>query len=335
MSDAVRRARLRGAREAERILGILEVRQRLVATNERVDVFGALAWLDVRVMFRPLHGLLGAYIRGDRPGVMINTQRPSSVQRFTAAHELGHAVLGHEPSLDSPGVMQSAAADQPRPKISGFASYLQEIEADAFAGGFLLPVWLITRHAHRHGWTRASLVDENIVYQLALRCGASFQATVWALDRHRFITTPDRLRMLAVKPKTIKARLGHNATVASGRADAWLLTPCDVGTDICIAVGDTVNVDVGDGSWQSDCFPKKPLVSLENSAMQFREGIFSFHASTSGIANLRFTSRQRIQDDEIIIRLNITVTEPESGLSRANRARLIRNASNGHGRHAG
>ena len=52
--EAVRRARLKGAKKAEQIHRMLEVRQRIVSTHLRVDVFDALAWLDVRVVFKPL-----------------------------------------------------------------------------------------------------------------------------------------------------------------------------------------------------------------------------------------------------------------------------------------
>ena len=244
MIEPIRRSRLRGAIAAEKIQKILEVRERIVATHERVDVFDALAWLDVRVIFKPLDGLLGAYIRGDQPGAMISTKRPLSVQRFTAAHELGHAIMNHEPSLDSPNVLRRAAYSQKAPKISGFASYLQEIEADAFAGAFLLPNWLITHHAQKHGWSRSDLTREETVYQLALRCGASYQATVWALERNNIINPAAREQLIEVKPKQIKQRLGHVREAAETRNDAWVLNEGDDRADLAISVGDTITVDL-------------------------------------------------------------------------------------------
>ena len=138
------------------MLSLIEAKARYTSTYERIDVFDALAWFDVRVVFKPLKGLLGAYLRGEQPGVLINTNRPLSVQRFTAAHELGHAILNHKPSLDSGDVLRRAAANKVAREILGFASYLQEIEADSFAGDFLLPRWLLAFHARKQGWSRAS-----------------------------------------------------------------------------------------------------------------------------------------------------------------------------------
>src|SRR5262249_61495232 len=61
---------------------------------------------DIYVMFRPLKNLLGAYFSDPDTGVLVTTKRPLPVQRFTAAHELGHAVLGHEASLDDAEVLE-------------------------------------------------------------------------------------------------------------------------------------------------------------------------------------------------------------------------------------
>ena len=63
---------------------------------------------DIPVMFRPLKNLLGAYIDDPGQGVMVTTQRQLPVQRFTAAHELGHAALGHEASLDEEDILTRA-----------------------------------------------------------------------------------------------------------------------------------------------------------------------------------------------------------------------------------
>lgn len=335
MNNDVRRSRLKGAREAERILQILDVRPRLMSTHERVDVFDALAWLDVRVMFRPLDGLMGAYLRGDQPGALISTNRPLSVQRFTAAHELGHAILDHEPSLDSPSVLRRAANSKSSRKILGFASYLQEIEADAFAGAFLLPQWLITHHARKQGWSRSSLSNPDIVYQLSLRCGSSFQATAWALERHGFIQAETRAYMLGLKPRTIKAELGHVATVAQTRADAWNLTKGDAGADIALIVGDTVSVSLdqqagGGYLWRPRTAPHPQLTAISENATIDRASIGApskrrvlYKAETSGTVDLQLQHKRPWEDVGIEhVDFTIQVEEPERGLSRANRKRM-------------
>lgn len=308
-----------------------------MATHERVDVFDALAWLDVRVVFKPLDGLLGAYIRGDQPGVMISTKRPLSVQRFTAAHELGHAVLAHQPSLDSPNVLRRAAYNQKAPMISGFASYLQEIEADAFGGSFLLPNWLISHHAQKHGWSRSDLSHENTVYQLALRCGASYQATVWALERNGVIEQQARVRLLNIKPKQIKNRIGHVVSAAETRNDAWVLDQSDNRADIAISVGDTVTVSLdqqagGGYLWLPKAAPPAVLTALDTT-IDIEPGCVGasstkrnfYRADEQGVGYLPFEHKrpwEATPREEVAFYLSIT--RPEQGLSRANRARLIR-----------
>jgi len=335
LNAQIRRARLRGTREAERILKILDVRPRLSSTDERVDVFDALAWLDVHVIFRPLQGLLGAYMRGAQPGAMISTNRPLSVQRFTAAHELGHAILEHEPSLDSPDVLRRAASDQFRPKMNGFASYLQEIEADAFASAFLLPMWLITHHARRQNWSRSSLSVPETVYQLSLRCGASFQATVWALDRNQIISTDNRVTLLGIKPKEIKGRLGHRPPAVKTRADAWNLTLGDTAGTIPIAVGDSVTVSLTQESgggylWRSlqtpEAFKELDRSTLIEAPQIGGASLRSvlLRADAAGNFELAFEHRRPWEQDAIAnAHFPICVSEPELGLSRANRRRML------------
>ena len=298
---------------------VLETRERLPATNERVDVYGALAWLDVRVVFKPLEGLVGAYVRGETPGVMVSTRRPPSVQRFTAAHELGHAVLGHAPSLDSPGVIGDAASGRPRPLIGGFASYLQEVEADAFAGGFLLPPWLIARHARRQGWTRAMLSQPGTVYQLSLRCGASFQAVSWALERNGFIPPADREALLRFRPRDLKARLGHGGGDADARSDAWLIGAQDSGLDLEVVVGDTISINhatLGKVSGAPDTSDVLRPLSMEPSSLEAGD---RFIVERRGATRIRLHGADGSAAERAI---GISVVERESGLSRANRARL-------------
>jgi len=335
LNEHVRRARLKGAIAAEKIHRLLEVRERFTSTHERVDVFDALAWLDVRVVFKPLDGLLGAYIRGAQPGVMIGTKRPLSVQRFTAAHELGHAVLAHEPSLDSPNVLRRAASNQKFPKVTGFASYLQEIEADAFAGAFLLPNWLITHHARKHGWTRNDFGVAELVYQLSLRCGASYQATVWALERNRIIDVDARVRLLGVEPKEVKQQLGHVVGMADTRQDAWVLDEGDDRSDLPLSVGDTLTIELTQQAsagyvWLEKAEVPPTLIELDTTVFfdPERPGAPStkrafYRAEGPGAGSLPFEYKRPWENSgSRDLAFNFSVTEPEKGLSRANRLRM-------------
>ena len=65
--------------------------------------------IHLPLLLRPLKGLLGAYLPHPIPGVLVTTERPLSIQRFTAAHEVGHFRLEHLPSLDDESILRRMA----------------------------------------------------------------------------------------------------------------------------------------------------------------------------------------------------------------------------------
>ena len=87
------------AYEGARLTGMTaaqEEHQRLGTTmHERVPVFDVIEDARIWLFFQPMRTLYGAYERhGDAAGIIINSQHPLSLQRFTAGHEYGHHVLG-------------------------------------------------------------------------------------------------------------------------------------------------------------------------------------------------------------------------------------------------
>ena len=84
-----RDAILEGARTTAKLHRKFDVRHQVEAQPGSVDVFGTIVKEKIPLMFRPLEGLLGAFLPGPVPGIIVTTQRPLSVQRFTGAHELG------------------------------------------------------------------------------------------------------------------------------------------------------------------------------------------------------------------------------------------------------
>jgi len=217
---ARRDAILEGAQAAARIHDQLAIRQVVEASGGAVDVFGALLALDVALLFRPLEGLLGACLPGPNPGVIISTQRPLRVQRFTGAHELGHVVLGHEISLDGEEILG-------RGPTSGHDEI--ELAADSFAAAFLLPRWLLQFHGRRQGWSRANMSEPHAVYQLSLRVGASYEATCIALERHGIVDRTTREQLVEKPRRDIKSELLKDFEVGDFRRDVWLLTERDEG----------------------------------------------------------------------------------------------------------
>src|SRR5271165_3519123 len=190
-----------GTMAAARLHGQLDLRKEIGLRGGNVDVFGAITAIDLPLLLRPLQGLLGAYLRDPAPGVLVTTQRPMSIQRFTAAHELGHFSLRHRPSLDDESMLRRM------PMQSQPTGDFQEVEADAFAVEFMMPRWLIGWHAARQSWTVSDFRRPNVVYQLALRIGASYEATCWTLVRHRFIQQAQAQELLQTQPRALKIAL--------------------------------------------------------------------------------------------------------------------------------
>src|SRR4051794_32312343 len=218
-----RDAVLKGAQAAARLHDQLGTRKAVEASFGCVDVFGAILSTRAALVFRPLEGLLGFCIKGPTtPGVVISTQRPLRIQRFTGSHELGHVVLGHTLSLDGPEILGRGGGVR------------NEIEtaADSFASAFLLPKWLLQLHARHQGWNKASMSDPHVVYQLSLRVGASYEATCVALERHQIIDTALHERLIATPRRTLKAKLLGDFKIDNYYPDVWLLTERDEGLTI-------------------------------------------------------------------------------------------------------
>jgi len=214
---------------AARLHQTLGLRESLGSQGGGVDVFEAVQDIDLPLLLRPLDGLLGAYINDPSPGVLVTTQRPMSIQRFTAAHELGHYRLDHQPSLDDENVLRRMALTQPLHNDHGF----QEVEADAFAVAFMLPKWLILWHANNQGWSSSDLHNPSHVYQLSLRLGASYKAMCWTLLRHKLITRTVANDLAEnTQPRTLKEALLASYEPQNYHGNVWHLTERDANTRI-------------------------------------------------------------------------------------------------------
>jgi hypothetical protein len=215
-----------GAMAAGRLHRQLETRAAIESRGGSVDVFGAIYSLDLPLLLRPLEGLLGAYLSDPSPGVLVTTQRPMSIQRFTGAHELGHFSLGHRPSLDDESILRRM------PMAAEADNDFQETEADAFAIAFMMPKWLILSHCARQGWWVQHLQRASVVYQLSLRIGASYEATCRTLARYDLIAQPLVSELLGTQPRGLKVDLLQDYRPKDYRGDVWLLTERDAGTRI-------------------------------------------------------------------------------------------------------
>ncbi|MFM0389645.1 ImmA/IrrE family metallo-endopeptidase [Paraburkholderia dipogonis] len=223
---ARRDAILTGIARATELHHALGIRDRLMDGSRPMDVFAAIKAFKITVLFRPLEGLLGAYVpTPNSAGMLVTTQRDHHVQRFTAAHELGHHVLEHRTvSLDiNIGYVG-------RGERTGHDH--QELEADSFAAEFLLPKWLIVAHARRQGWGSAELKRPDVIYQLSLRLAASYSATCWALASANILTQAEARTLAARPPKKSKQQAMSDVVPTSWHSDVWLLSDRDRGAQL-------------------------------------------------------------------------------------------------------
>jgi Zn-dependent peptidase ImmA (M78 family) len=258
-----REAILSGAKHAEGYHQILGTKKLLESSDRsNVDVFGSILKAGACLLFRPLDGLLGACIE-NRRGVIISTQRPLAVQRFTGAHELGHVIMNHPVSLDGVEIL---SGDMPKTTDD------MEVEANAFAADFLLPRWLLAYHAKRQGWGKKEMKDPLFVYQLSLRLGASYEATVRSLERYQIIDTSDCASLLGIQPKRIKQGLLSGYSPTDWFRDVWLISERDEGMFVEGQPGDLfifrLNEKSGAGYlWDFETLKQKGFI-IENDERQ-------------------------------------------------------------------
>src|ERR1700710_900830 len=99
--------------------------------DEPVDVFDISDRLALWLVFNRLDSLLGATLPKGTGGIMLTTTRGPSIQRYTAAHEIGHWILDfNEPAFDPDDDIFYPTADR-------------EQLAQLFAGQLLMPPPLV------------------------------------------------------------------------------------------------------------------------------------------------------------------------------------------------
>lgn len=241
MNPATRNAILRGIGAATEAHDAFHLREKHADGQAPIDVFSFIQDLEIPLLFKPLDKLLGACVRigSSTIGILITTQRDIHLQRFTAAHELGHFILEHEGSMDR----------EVRFPGDTLAREIPEIEADAFAAEFLLPRWLIKTIAARNGWwTSGLLSDPRAVYQLSLRLSASYEATWRALRAHGYIDQSSAEALRKKSLKTTKSAILSGIQLHDPWADVWEISATDNGARLLAGSRDVFFVRVDEAT---------------------------------------------------------------------------------------
>ena len=211
-------------------------------TFGRIDVFDAIVADRVRLHFRPVDCAalyLPPSVAG-RAGVLVNELHPLALQRYSAAHEYGHHVLGHGEQIDR----------EAEPSGSGATLPPHEMLAEAFAAWFLMPPEAVDVALGLLGLEEAATAAD--AYALSLRLGTSFRATcnrVSQLNRWR-----------DESPKRLKEELLTTPPPGGWRHDAWLLTVRDTDAKVVARCGDTLLVLLP--GWDVDSIPDGALAEL-------------------------------------------------------------------------
>lgn len=199
--------RRRALQAAAELLDELDVDQ-----EQPIDVFDAIERLGLWLVFQPIDTFLGAVIPQGSGGIMITTQRRPTIQRYTAAHELGHWRLEHDPlAIDTAREIFETTADE------------KERVAQLFASYFLMPPPLVHAAASRNGLTTGAEMSPAQAYLIARDMRVSYEAALRQMGHLGIVSDAERDALLNVQPIEIKQGLAHGHRPVNRNADVWPL----------------------------------------------------------------------------------------------------------------
>ena len=209
---------------------------RLKTRLSPVDIFDVIEQSGIWLMFQPLNNLYGAYERvGDAAGIIVNAKHPPSLQRFTAAHEYGHHVLGHTTSLDDEGhILPEGQMLSPH-----------ENAAQTFAAYFLMPPPLVDAVLQHHGLPEEpKRLAPQEAYLVSLDLGVSYAAALNHLATLGKIDREVAAELRRYPPKRIKSEITGRVRPRNDRADTWRLREQDTGRLIRPRLNDELVADL-------------------------------------------------------------------------------------------
>ncbi len=203
--------------------------------SQPIDIFKIIEQAGIWLFFQPLQDVQGVYLadaQTSRKAILVNTRRPLSLQRLTAAHEYGHFVMGHAASLDEAIDVESSDT-----KVA------QEAAAQTFANDFLMPTQLVSTMWASLGLpSQARLLQPHHAYLLSLYLGVSYTALIYQLVALRRINWTIARQLAKYQPRQIKQLLGRNFGPLDSYADVWPLSEDDDGRSLPVRVNDEINI---------------------------------------------------------------------------------------------
>ncbi len=162
------------------------------------DIYETIARQGIDLQFVDIPSLEGMYLEeAEAERICVCSHRPVGRQHFTAAHELGHHVLGHGTRLD-------AVIDE---LGEGAELTPEEVAADAFARYVLMPPRAV-QVAFRERGLDLTHLEPLGVYRAACWLGVGYITLLnQMLYSLGLLTPPDHKRLAKVSPKSIRAKL--------------------------------------------------------------------------------------------------------------------------------
>ena len=218
-----------GSRRADAYVAAAETLDALqIDQSYVIDPFAAIDQLGLTLSIAKLDNLLGAVVPSGDGGVLVTSERSPAIQRYTAAHEIGHWIL-HEDHLQMDGETE----------VLGRPSNQIEREAQLFAGYFLMPPALFNKATSAYGLTAGRIAPEQ-VYRLSRDLHVSYEAAARRLYAARLIDGAWLGEVLAFgRMRAMQsASAGHRP--ADGLADMWDVTSDDDVVDLVVEEHDEI-----------------------------------------------------------------------------------------------
>ncbi len=204
-----------------------------VDQEQPIDVFEAVARMGLWLVFQPLTTLLGAVIREGDGGIMITTERPPTIQRYTAAHEVGHWELDHNrPAFDTDHDVLHPGANEREQLAQWFASY------------FLMPPPLVHAVASRHGVRPHTAVLPTQAYLIARDMRVSYEAALRQMTNLNIIGDNQRDELMQVPQLRIKQDLAYGHRPQVGNADIWPVDERSMRYNIDVVLHDEIIINL-------------------------------------------------------------------------------------------
>jgi Zn-dependent peptidase ImmA (M78 family) len=204
--------------------------------SKRIDIFDIVRQSGLWLMLQPLGNLFGCYLNIDGvEGILINSNHPQNLQRYTTAHEYGHFALRHNLSLDQVDTILPHANE----------GRLQEAAAQTFAAYFLMPLQLVNTILREMRLpSKPGRLTPQEAYRFSLEVGASYSAAITHLATLDKITWQVANELRKLEPKSIKADIGHGTRPQDIWADVLDLDEHDSGKRVHLQVSDEMYISL-------------------------------------------------------------------------------------------